>query len=129
MDPAAGRLRQPFTAATARARVRLLLDSGAAPPPRTVVDDALLVVTELVTNAVRHGGGLAGFDARLDGDVLTVSVTDVSPALPHIVPRSDPAAPGGFGWPLIQRLSRQVTVTPTAGGKTIVVVLGAGRRA
>ncbi|MER5716533.1 ATP-binding protein [Streptomyces sp. NPDC002132] len=129
MDPAAGRLRQPFTAATARARVRRLLDTRATPPPRTVVDDALLVVTELVTNAVRHGGGLAGFDARLDGDVLTVSVTDASPTLPHTVPRSDPAAPGGFGWPLIQQLSRKVTVTPTTTGKTIEVILHADRRA
>ncbi|MEU0674691.1 ATP-binding protein [Streptomyces sp. NPDC006172] len=128
MDPAADRLGQPFTAATARDHVRRLLRTRAAPPSSTVVDDALLVVTELVTNAVRHGGGLTGFDARLAGDALTVSVSDASPALPHTVPRDDPAAPGGFGWPLVNRLSRQVTVTPRAGGKTVSVVLCAGLR-
>ncbi|MFJ6996654.1 hypothetical protein ACISUF_21320, partial [Streptomyces sp. NPDC003090] len=58
-----------------------------------------------------------------DGDDLVVSVADASPALPHTRPRDDPAASGGFGWPLVLRLSSRVTVAPAPGGKTVTAVL------
>ncbi|QKW25374.1 ATP-binding protein [Streptomyces seoulensis] len=118
-------LSRPPTAADARDQVRRLLTTPAAQPADTVLDDVLLVVTELVTNALRHGGGLTAFAARLDGGALVVSVTDASPTAPHTVPRTDAATPGGFGWRIVQRLCRQVTVTPVAGGKTIEVVMAA----
>ncbi|WP_439946035.1 ATP-binding protein [Streptomyces sp. BBFR109] len=122
--PGAGPNRPP-TAAAARDQVRRLLTAPAGDTPSAVLDDVLLVVTELVTNALRHGGGLTAFDARLDGGVLTVSVADASPVAPHTVPRAHAAAPGGFGWRIVQRLCLRVTVTPTAGGKTIEVVMAA----
>ncbi|MFF8830896.1 ATP-binding protein [Streptomyces sp. NPDC015131] len=115
----------PTNAATARAHVRHLLHTRVpVPPSPAVTNDILLVVTELVTNALRHGDGLTAFGLRLDGDALTIRVADASPAVPHTVPRELPFTPGGFGWPLIQRLSRSVTVTPAARGKTIQVVMG-----
>ncbi|MDI9835367.1 ATP-binding protein [Streptomyces sp. KAU_LT] len=125
---AAAPTQRPVTAAMARSHVRALLGDRAerADASPTMVDDILLVVTELVTNAVRHGGGLLAFDATLDGDLLTLEVTDASPTVPHTVPRTRAATPGGFGWPLVQQLSREVTVTPTAQGKTIRVVMAAG---
>lgn len=133
----ADRLHQPLTAATARSHIRRLLDASATgPPPRqAVVDDVLLVVTELITNAVRHGGGLTGFDARLDdgteggaeGGTITISVSDASPIAPRVVPRDRSATPGGFGWRLVRRLSRHIAITPTEGGKTIRVVMPTGR--
>ncbi|KUL69024.1 MULTISPECIES: ATP-binding protein [unclassified Streptomyces] len=125
---AAAPTQRPVTAAMARSHVRALLGdrvAGTGGSP-TVLDDILLVVTELVTNAVRHGGGLVAFDATLDGDLLTISVTDSSPTTPHTVPRTGATTPGGFGWPLVQQLGREVTVTPTAQGKTIRVVMAAG---
>ncbi|WOI61248.1 ATP-binding protein [Streptomyces fradiae] len=127
-DPADGRHR---AVAAARARVRGLLRTRAAGPvPPRVEDDVLLVVTELVTNALRHGGGVTAFHAELDGDgdALTVEVADASPAPPHTRPHGDdPAAvPGGFGWPLVRRLSHRVAVTPTPGGKTVRAVLRLG---
>ncbi|CAL9315230.1 ATP-binding protein [Streptomyces sp. SudanB25_2051] len=116
---------RPQTAvAAARARVRRLLGTREDDAvPAGVADDILLVVTELVTNAARHGGGVTGFHAELDGDDLVVSVADASPALPHTRPRDDPAASGGFGWPLVLRLSSRVTVAPAPGGKTVTAVL------
>ncbi|MET9931758.1 ATP-binding protein [Streptomyces sp. NPDC006324] len=106
----------PSTAGAARDQVRdLLHTTGCAPPPQSVIDDILLVVSELVTNAHRHAGGLTGFTAHVADGTLTVRATDASP--------SDPTTPGGFGWPLIQKLSRHVTVTPLGTGKTIQVVL------
>ncbi|MFE1442203.1 ATP-binding protein [Streptomyces sp. NPDC058739] len=120
------RLRLPATAAEARSRVRDALAAHAGPAPGTV-DDALLVVTELVTNALRHGGGVTAFGVLLDGDSLTLRVGDASPRLPLTVARTDPAAPGGFGWPLVQRLCRRVTVTVTENGKIIEAVMGTRR--
>ncbi len=123
-DP--GRLRPPFTAATARDHIRHLLLTGAPGTLPVVVGDVLLVATEMITNAERHGGGMTAFDARLTDDSIVISVTDASPDVPRSTPRSNPMAPGGFGWPLIRRLSRHVAITPTRTGKTIRVVIGTG---
>ncbi|MCZ7456566.1 ATP-binding protein [Streptomyces sp. WMMC940] len=115
---------RPGTAAAARERVRRLLDGHAgAPLPPRVVGDILLVTSELVTNALRHGGGLASFHAELDGGTVRIRVTDRSPTPPSTVPRRRVTTPGGFGWPLVQRLSRSVTITPAPGGKTVEAVL------
>lgn len=132
-QPDARRLREPMvsahepcpgTAADARERVRRLLDglAGAPLPPR-VVNDILLVTSELVTNALRHGGGIAAFRAEIVGGAVRVSVTDRSPTPPSSAPRPRIATPGGFGWPLVQRLSRSVAVTPARDGKTIEAVV------
>ncbi|WP_432080817.1 ATP-binding protein [Streptomyces sp. WAC 04229] len=128
MEADAGRLRPPFSAATARAHVRDLLLARTPDMSPVVIDDVLLVATELITNAQRHGGGLVAFDARLTEDTITITVTDASPALPRTTPRNHPAAPGGFGWPLIHQISRHISVTPTTAGKTIRAVIGIGRR-
>ncbi|WP_234316111.1 MULTISPECIES: ATP-binding protein [unclassified Streptomyces] len=129
--------RGPRTAMQARDRVRALLESSAIVRVGTaageaVLTDALLVASELVTNAVRHGGGLLGFDAALcaGGAGLRIAVTDAT----STAPPSPPARPagavtgqGGFGWPLIHRLARSVTIVPAAhGGKRIEVVVPLG---
>lgn len=73
----------PRTAMQARDRVRALLESSATVRVGTaggeaLLTDALLVTSELVTNAIRHGGGLLGFDASLcaGGTGLRIAVTD-----------------------------------------------------
>lgn len=88
--------------------------------------DALLAVSELVTNAIRHGGGLTGFTARLTPDGLLLHVEDAEERLP--VARDPLAGPGiavgGYGWPLVCRIAREVTVDPLpGGGKRIAVLL------
>ncbi|AKZ54893.1 putative regulatory protein [Streptomyces ambofaciens ATCC 23877] len=117
----------PTTAAEARAQVQDLLDTHPEAPSRMVINDILLVTSELVTNALRHGGGLTAFHVAREPDGLRVAVTDRSPDLPRTSASAsshDPAGRlGGFGWPLIQRLSRSVTITPAPPGKTIEAVL------
>ncbi|MER5733233.1 ATP-binding protein [Streptomyces sp. NPDC002138] len=82
----------PSDAADARALVAALLDAGpgasGAPVSEATVADALLVTSELVTNAFRHGGGLVGFEAEIDPDAeaLDLTVTDHSSELPHLAP-------------------------------------------
>lgn len=41
-----------------------------------LISDAELIVSELVTNAVRHGEGAVGLRARIDDDRLFVEVVD-----------------------------------------------------
>ncbi|MGW0400642.1 ATP-binding protein [Streptomyces sp. NPDC003002] len=110
--------------ARARALVKALVASGSA-ASADVLTDALLITSELVTNAVRHGGGVLHFAAEVDRHLLRISVTDPSRELPRTEPSRDPrSGAGGFGWPLICRLTESVTITPGArGGKTIRVAL------
>lgn len=85
------------------------------------VVDLLLVVSELVTNAIRHGEGLAGFEVRPTAEGLWIVVHDNSSVVPpaaYAFPTTHPG--GGYGWPLVTRLARDITVEPRpGGGKTI----------
>ncbi|MEH0474482.1 ATP-binding protein [Streptomyces sp. B21-097] len=120
------------TAASARARARAVVHSRWDPSTRPARDedviDLLLVVSELVSNALRHGGGLAGFEATPVPDGVHVAVQDHSDAVPTAAfgPGSVPAAhrAGGYGWPLVVRLAREIDIEKgSAGGKTISVFL------
>ncbi|QES46455.1 ATP-binding protein [Streptomyces venezuelae] len=114
------------TCAQARAEVDAALRTVSQGMPgaqaRRVNEDALLVVSELTANAMRHGGGLRGFAVRVRGTALLICVSDRSEEVPVHVPH-DPARPGGFGWLMVQRLSSSVTVERGDGGKTIVAAL------
>ncbi|WP_234363385.1 ATP-binding protein [Streptomyces sp. TN58] len=131
----------PRTAMQARDRVRALLESsgvvraGGSAGGEAVLTDALLVTSELVTNAIRHGGGLLGFDASLcaGGASLRIAVSDATRIAPPNPPARTAGAAsgqGGFGWPLVHSLTRSVTITPDArGGKRIEVVVPLERAA
>lgn len=118
----------PATAGEARAGVLRLLREYFGPQPGleddVVVADALLVTSELITNALVHAGGVTGFATRIADQRLRVAVSDASDRRPAT--RSDAAfpSPGGFGWPMIQRIAHSVeTTTHPTGGKTITVLL------
>ncbi|MBB6420242.1 ATP-binding protein [Streptomyces sp. AK010] len=91
------------------------------------LSDALLVVSELTTNAILHGGGVTDFQVDVDGPGVRLSVSDGSDALPVTMPRTDPHGRlrhGGHGWPIVCRLSRDVRVSDLpAGGKCITAVV------
>jgi anti-sigma regulatory factor (Ser/Thr protein kinase) len=113
------------TAATARDEVRRFLDERfcreqPATSEDVVLADALLVTSELVTNAIRHGGGVRAFRLSAADEGLWITVTDRNRAWPT-APASGSGSPrpGGFGLRLIRRLSKEVTITPAPGGKSI----------
>jgi len=83
--------------ATARAADLWRLD-------REMTDTALLLVSELVTNAIRHGTPPVRLSLRLDRDRLRVEVTDSSPALPELT-RPEPDQIGGRGLQIVQLLA------------------------
>ncbi|WP_060907713.1 ATP-binding protein, partial [Streptomyces scabiei] len=120
------------TAAAARHYVRAFVGergrSPAGPPTEQSMIDLILVVSDLVTNAVRHGGGIAAFDVALTPEGVRLNVRAHSAAVPvdlHGHGASPRAHEGnGYGWPLINRLSREVRVVHhAAGGKTITVLV------
>ncbi|MFC8427274.1 ATP-binding protein [Streptomyces sp. NPDC057253] len=91
------------------------------------LSDALLVTSELTTNAILHGGGITDFDVTVEGRGVRVSVSDRSTALPvakEPVDRQGRWRPGGHGWPIVCRLAHDVRVTDLpAGGKCITAMV------
>ncbi|MDQ0681629.1 anti-sigma regulatory factor (Ser/Thr protein kinase) [Streptomyces sp. B4I13] len=91
------------------------------------LSDALLVASELSTNAILHGGGMTGFDVDVDGRAVRVSVSDRSDRLPVAVDPYDERGrgrAGGRGWPIVCRLARDVRVADLpSGGKRITAVV------
>ncbi|WP_405876103.1 MULTISPECIES: ATP-binding protein [unclassified Streptomyces] len=89
--------------------------------------DALLVVSELTTNAILHGGGVTDFRVDVLGTGVRVSVSDRSDRLPVTREPADPLRRrrvGGHGWPIVCRLAREVRVSELpAGGKCITAVV------
>lgn len=88
--------------------------------------DALLVASELTTNAILHGGGVTDFRVDISGPGVSLSVSDRSDELPVLVPHTDQRdrRPGGYGWPIVCRLSRDVRVSDLpAGGKCITAII------
>ncbi|MFH8346883.1 ATP-binding protein [Streptomyces sp. NPDC018045] len=83
-------------------------------------DTLVLVVCELVTNALRHGGGRYRLELSAAPGSVTVSVSDPSPVRPRERTPDLDGGSGGFGWPMIRQLSRHLAITSGPGnGKTI----------
>lgn len=81
-------------------------------------DDLLLLVSELVTNAVRHGAPPISLEVLADEATVTVAVGDASPSLP--LPRhAAPDAEGGRGMTLVDLLTVEHGVRPACPGKTV----------
>ncbi|KPI28806.1 ATP-binding protein [Streptomyces sp. NPDC054950] len=91
------------------------------------LSDALLVASELTSNAILHGGGITGFDVDMDGPAVCVSVSDRSDRLPVTTDPLDEQGrlrTGGRGWPIVCRLARNVRVACLpSGGKRITAVV------
>ena len=94
--------------------------------PDTVVDDAALVVTELVTNALLHGGPPVRVRLREVPDGVRVEVADRGAELPVTVRRSS-VAMTGRGLALVQALTRSWGVDgDEQGGKVVWAEIAEG---
>ena len=111
----------PQTAERARDVTRGFLSAVAA-PAGDGTDAVLLVVSELVTNAVRQAGGVTQFRLVAGPGTVTVTVEDASSTAPRLR-RSSAGEPGGFGWQLVRELSEDVEVSTRPGGKTVSALL------
>jgi anti-sigma regulatory factor (Ser/Thr protein kinase) len=116
LPPAAG------SVAAARHVVAQVLDAWAVAGSR---DDAVLLVSELVTNVVRHVAGRSAMrlELRLAQPLLHVAVVDNSAAPPVV--RSGTSA-GGHGLGLVEAMADRWGSEEHDGGKRIWFELEAG---
>ena len=116
---------QPASVSAARRFVRTTL--GPSAPP-ALVEDAALVVTELVSNAVLHAGGPVTLSVEATPDTSTVrlEVADSSP-VPPVLREYGTSASTGRGLTLVARLATRWGVEPAGAGKRVWVELGGGR--
>lgn len=82
-------------------------------------DTVLLVVSELVTNALVHTQGAVRVDLTLAADRLRVSVNDSSPRAPAKPVVVDWEATGGRGLFLVEAMSTAWGSVPVGGGKQV----------
>lgn len=67
---------RPTSVAQARTQVRTFLDEWGVPDDNEDAESLILVVSELVTNAVRHSRGMFAVSVALYGDICHVAVKD-----------------------------------------------------
>ncbi|WP_236653327.1 ATP-binding protein [Streptacidiphilus melanogenes] len=86
---------------------------------QAVVEDVLLMTSELVTNACLHAGGPRELAVSAAGDRLRVEVADANPVRPELRSLTAPAYPGGHGLRVVQQLSHRWGSEVTDGGKVV----------
>ncbi|HEU5354533.1 MAG TPA: ATP-binding protein [Actinocrinis sp.] len=106
----------------ARDLARAFLADCAPPLAPSLLQDALLAVSELVTNAVRHAPGPFEMTLTDDGRCLTIAVSDTSARTPAPRP-ADLLGGGGVGLHVLNGLAGRVETLTHADGKTVVVTL------
>ena len=87
-------------------------------------DVALLLTSELVTNAILHARTPVQLGVLVDGDRALVCVADRLPESPALSPRAHSHdRPGGRGLALVEDLADTWGTTTYTGGKTVWFVL------
>jgi serine/threonine-protein kinase RsbW len=87
------------------------------------LDDFLVAVNEVMTNAVRHGGGAGRLRLWRDG-VILCEVIDQGQGFnprPHLQHRPQPSATGGMGLWLARQTSHDLDIQSSPSGTTIKV--------
>ena len=114
----------PFTASSVgEARRHLVSDLIAADVCASAVTDAALVLSELLSNALRHGEPLPGAGIRVawdvDADTVRVSVSDGGgPTRPELG-EPTPTTTGGRGLRIVAKLARRWGTGSDEEGTTV----------
>ncbi|KGN42551.1 ATP-binding protein [Knoellia aerolata] len=112
---------EPGSAGLLRQLLRALLE----PSPPQWAEDAVLVASEVVTNAVLHGEGPVMVRARRSPGLLRVEITDVGAALPHPTFTAEDAE-DGRGLLIVEALAARwgVDAAHPEPGKTVWFEMG-----
>ena len=88
-------------------------------PTRT--DDLVLVVNEIATNAIRHGGGSGTLTMVSQSDGVSVEVRDCGPGLPAYGSDELPTATsiGGRGLWIVRRRCRCLSIASSERGVAV----------
>ena len=87
------------------------------PCPDALVEDALLVVSELTTNALIHAGSATTMEVSFDDGRLRIEVHDEDPVPPQL--RDEPDGNGGWGLRVVAGLADVWGWVPTSSGKQV----------
>jgi len=114
----------------APAHARAWTSAHLPPLPTHIAEDALLVVSELVTNAVRHGRPDIEITLNITPDRVRIEVRDGGDTLP-VVPSGQPSIdrPTGRGLLIVAATANDwgIERSPGATGKTVWAELNANR--
>lgn len=109
--------RDPAAASLARRQLAAALPDLPTEP----LQDAQLLTSELVTNALRHGAGLITMSVVRDEDDVTVRIADQGSQAPAMR-EHDVAAQAGRGLQLVDKLTTRWGVEPLGDGSEGKVV-------
>ncbi|MFD6076283.1 ATP-binding protein [Streptomyces hydrogenans] len=89
--------------------------------PSDVIDDAVVVISELVTNATLHTHrGPAELHLLVEGRQLVIAVTDTcTDSIEHTVPHEDSTDDHGRGLAIVRALARTFGCHRLADGKRV----------
>ena len=107
--------------ASSEARTAVLAGDGAVPP--SAREDILLLVSELVTNAVRHAGvgpdGWVRVELRRSARRVRVEVAHPGNGFQHKPAPPAPEANGGWGLVLVDRIADRWGITSSTDGTRV----------
>lgn len=87
-----------------------------------LLDRARLVVSELVTNAVKYAPGRILLNLQIQDEALMITVADSTRELP-VTRTADPGRPAHHGLRIVRALCPQVDVTLEPAGKRVTAHL------
>ncbi|MFE1349981.1 ATP-binding protein [Streptomyces sp. NPDC058757] len=117
--------REPRSAVVARRLVRAALTLWGL---ESLIDDATLIVTELIGHAIEHGrlASIRVVVSRLSEKAVRVGVVDRSKAVPTLREGSDGHHPRGVGLALVDALADRWGTEPYRWGKQVWAELREG---
>ncbi|MFC5664338.1 ATP-binding protein [Kitasatospora misakiensis] len=95
---------------------------GLAADPRGgpgIAGDVVLLVAELVSNAMLHGDGPVEFVLDATEDRLRIELSDRTDTVPTLRRPHHPALPGGHGLHIVHRTADRWGAEPLDGGKVV----------
>ncbi|MFB6628429.1 ATP-binding protein [Streptomyces sp. NPDC056362] len=110
-------------AVRARAAAALLLEREEGWCPPRVTEDLVLIVSELVTNAVLHADGPYALTLGLEPGRAGVAVSDGSAVRAGPRGACGRVDPGGRGLRIVRALGADLFVSPSRRGKQVIAVL------
>jgi serine/threonine-protein kinase RsbW len=80
-----------------------------------VLDDVVLVVSELLTNAIQHGHGDIGLRVAFDGELVSGAVENAGKSFARALPDRELPASGGRGSDIVGTLAARRGIDPESG--------------